>query len=200
MGVDFRELDQATLANKARDIATWPATWPLRPSLKRRMVSPSVPCSVTASRTSITFTQCKVIQPVTFSSNQAGDYPINMIVSGSGAGTYTFNSANSYAVGGRRVEGNCSGPSMKKLVNRPSLHSPPPTARKPFGHPSIRARLALGQTTHFTYGTRGSLALYVGPCMWGLPTEPKSRRGQPGSEGVVCSSSAHVGRSFEHST
>jgi hypothetical protein len=81
-------------------------------------VSPSVSSSVTASRTSITFTQCKVIQPVTFSSNQAGDYPINVTVSGSGAGTCTFNSANSYAVRWAKGRGNCSGPCILFALSR----------------------------------------------------------------------------------
>jgi hypothetical protein len=56
------------------------------------------------------------------------------------------------------------------------------TLAKPFGHPSIRARLALGQTTHFTYGTRGSLALYEGP-PYNRAQEPERaagvRRGYP---------------------
>ena len=81
-------------------------------------MSPSVPCSVIASRTSFTFTQCKVIQPVTFSSNQAGDYPINVTVSGSGAGTYTFNSANSYAVRWAKGRSNCPGPCILFALSR----------------------------------------------------------------------------------
>jgi hypothetical protein len=48
----------------------------------------SVPNDVTASGTSLTFTQCKVNQPVTFSSNKAGDYPINVTISDSGPGRY----------------------------------------------------------------------------------------------------------------
>lgn len=46
------------------------------------------PTQVTASPNSLTFTECKVTQNVTFSSNTPGNYPITVSVSDSGPGSY----------------------------------------------------------------------------------------------------------------
>src|SRR5215204_3995440 len=57
-------------------------------------VNISAPSGATATPTSRTFTSCATTQSVQFSSNTAGDYPITVSVTDSGAGSYNTNPAS----------------------------------------------------------------------------------------------------------